>query len=61
MRSSALLTVDAIVNLVLGSLLIVFPTGLVSLLGVPAAEPAFYPSILGAVLFGIGIALLIER
>jgi hypothetical protein len=61
MRSSALLTVDAIVNLVLGFLLLVFPAGLVSMLGVPKADPAFYPSILGAVLFGIGIALLIER
>ena len=27
----------------------------------PAAQNAFYPSILGAVLFGIGIALLLER
>ena len=61
MRSSVLLTIDAIINLVLGVLLILFPTDLVSALGIPPAEVAFYPSILGAILFGIGIALLIER
>jgi hypothetical protein len=46
---------------VLGLLLVVFPSGLVSALGVPPAEVAFYPGILGAVLFGIGIALMIQR
>ena len=56
-----LLLIDAIINLVLGVLLIFFPGPVVDALGVPAADPAFYPSILGAVLFGIGIALLIER
>ena len=58
---STLLLVDAAINLVLGVLLIVFPSRLVALLGVPDASTRFYPSILGAVLFGIGIALLIER
>ena len=38
-----------------------FPAGLVSTLGLPATNTSFYPSILGAVLFGIGIALLVER
>jgi len=61
MRSSALLTCDAVINLLLGALLVAFPKSLVSALGMPAAEVAFYPSILGAVLFGIGIALVIER
>lgn len=61
MISRTLLTVDAVINLGLGILLFAFPTRLVSTLGVPGAEVAFYPSILGAVLFGIGIALLIER
>ena len=61
MSSSTLLTLDAVINLALGILLLLFPSGLVSALGVPEATPAFYPSILGAVLFGIGIALLIER
>ena len=61
MRSSVLLTIDAAINLVLGILLILFPKGLVILLGVPESESPFSPAILGAVLFGIGIALLIER
>ena len=58
---STLLAVDGAINVVLGVLLIVFPEVLVTALGVPAASPAFYPSVLGGVLLGIGIALLIER
>jgi hypothetical protein len=61
MSSSTLLTVDAAINLVLGVLLVLFPAGLVAALGIPHAEMTFYPSMLGAVLCGIGIALLIER
>jgi hypothetical protein len=61
MRHSWLLTVDALINLVLGVLLLVFPASLVRALGVPPAKVAFYPSLLGAVLVGIGIALVIER
>ena len=61
MRSSVLPLIDAAINLLLGILLIIFPRSLVDLLGVPNIEPPFYPAILGAVLFGIGIALLIER
>ena len=56
-----LLFLDALINLVLGALLIFFPRSLVEVLGIPGVESAFYPSILGAVLFGIGLALLIER
>ncbi len=56
-----LLTVDATVNLALGGLLVVFSRSIVVFLGVPSAESAFYPSLLGAVLFGIGLALLVER
>jgi hypothetical protein len=41
-------------------ILLAFPAGLVEWLGIPPAAPAFYPGILGAVLFGIGLALLIE-
>jgi len=55
-----LLFIDTVINLVLGCLLVTFPGSVVSALGVPGAESAFYPSILGAVLLGIGIALLIE-
>lgn len=61
MNSKVLLTVDAAINLVLGVLLILFPKNLVAGLGIPNSDIAFYPGILGAVLFGIGIALLIER
>jgi hypothetical protein len=61
MRRSQALAIDALVNLVLGVLLVFFPTRLVSALGIPDAESAFYPSVLGAVLVGIGIALLVER
>ena len=60
MRRVRLLTIDAIINLLLGVLLIAFSDGLVELLGVPPAAHGFYPSILGGVLFGIGIALMIE-
>jgi hypothetical protein len=56
-----LLAVDAAINLILGGALVVFPERLVTLLGVPAAEPAFYPSVLGGVLVGVGGALLIAR
>lgn len=59
-RSRALLVVDAAVNLLLGTLLLAFPPQVVLLLGVPQVEDSFYPNILGAVLFGIGIALVIE-
>ncbi len=61
MRSSVLLIADAVINLALGVLLIVFPAGTVTAMGIPGSGSAFYPNVLGAVLFGIGIALLIER
>ena len=60
-KHKALLLIDGIVNLILGLLLILYPVGIVELLGLPPTDTYFYPIILGAVLFGIGIALLIER
>ena len=60
MRHSALLKADAAINLILGILLMAFPAKLVRMLGIPTAEPSFYPTILGGVLFGIGLALFIE-
>ena len=60
-KHKTLLVIDAIINLVLGVLLLLFPAGVVELLGLPLTNTNFYPSIFGAVLFGIGIALLIER
>jgi hypothetical protein len=55
-----LLIVDGIVNLFLGGLLLSFPLGIASLFGVPIPDSNFYPTILGAVLFGIGMALLLD-
>lgn len=60
MHRSILLTIDGVINLVLGVLLMVFPDRLVALLGVPPAPNGFYPNLLGGVLFGIGLALMIE-
>ena len=60
-KHKTLLVIDAIINLILGLLLLLFPAGVVELLGLPLTNTNFYPSILGAVLFGIGVALLIER
>lgn len=55
-----LLFIDGIVNLLLGVLLLLFPLGIATILGVPVPDTDFYPTILGAVLLGIGIALLID-
>ena len=55
-----LLAVDGAVNLILGILLMLFPVGIVNRLGLPPTDTHFYPGIFGAVLLGIGIALLAE-
>jgi len=44
-----LLLIDAVTNLVLGAFLLCFPLGVDDLLGLPAAESAFYPTILDGV------------
>lgn len=59
-KYKTLLFIDAIVNLLIGTLLLLFPLGIPQLLGVPLPNINFYPTILGAVIFGIGIALLLE-
>jgi hypothetical protein len=59
-KHTVLLTIDAVVNLLLGAILLFFPAGLMDFLGLPETDTFFYPSILGAVIFGIGIALLLE-
>jgi hypothetical protein len=56
-----LLIVDAIINLILGILLLTFNSTVVFLLGIPKTDQLFYPSVFGAVLIGIGIALFVER
>jgi hypothetical protein len=60
-KTRVLLTVDAAVNCVLGILLLLFPWGMAEALGVPPSAVSFYPTILGGVILGIGIALAIER
>jgi hypothetical protein len=60
-KHALLLTIDGIINLALGILLLLFPLGMAELLSLPQSTVNFYPTILGAVIFGIGIALLIER
>jgi hypothetical protein len=60
MYRSRLLIIDGLINLALGLLLLAFPASVVEYLGVPEAPNAFYPNILGGVLFGIAIALFIE-
>lgn len=62
-KSRILLITDAVFNLTLGILLLLlipFPEQIPRLLGVPEAAHTFYASMLGAVLVGIGIALLME-
>jgi hypothetical protein len=59
-KHQLLLTVDAIVNLAIGILLLLFSAGMLELLGLPKTDTYFYATILGGVIFGIGIALLIE-
>ena len=59
-KHKTFLLIDCIVNLILGILLLLFPFGIAEILGVPQPEINFYPTILGGVIFGIGIALLLE-
>ncbi len=54
-----LLAIDGVVNLALGALLLSYPVGLLEILGLPSTGSFFYTSILGAMMFGIGLALFI--
>ena len=60
MRRPLLLT-DALINLLLGASLLLYPRWLVEALGMPEVGTTFFPNVLGGVLFGIGIALLIAH
>ena len=60
MRRKKLLITDAVINMLLGLLLAFYPLSLITFLGLPLVTLPFYASILGAVLFGIGIASLIQ-
>jgi hypothetical protein len=59
MKSSLLLW-DAIVNLLLGIPLMLAPGSAAAVLGLPIPATGFYAGILGAILTGIGVALLIQ-
>ena len=64
MKTTKLLIIDAIINFILGILLLLsipFPEQMTEFLGVPKIQQAFYPSILGGVLIGVGVALLLEN
>ena len=60
-KQEILLLIDAIINVVLGIILLLFPFGTSEILGVPKSHSNFYPTVLGGVILGIGIALFIER
>ena len=60
LKTKILLSIDCIVNILLGILLLSFPVGLADILGLPNQTTNFYPSMLGAVIFGIGLALFFE-
>ena len=55
-----ILIIDACINAALGALLLLFSPILVESLGVPEAQNAFYPNILGAVFIAIAVALCIS-
>ena len=54
------LFIDAIINMILGILLLAYSPPIVEILGVPSTEDYFYPNILGAVFVGIALALFVE-
>lgn len=59
-QGKLLLMIDAIINIFLGIVLLAYSEPIIELFGLPVVEQYFYPNILGAILLGIGIALLIE-
>jgi len=59
-QGKILLVVDSIINVFLGIVLLAYSEPIVEFFGLPVTSINFYPNILGAILFGIGIALFIE-
>lgn len=59
-KQHILLASDASINVLLGILLLLFPAGVLEFLGLPPTNSYFYPTILGGVIFGIGVALGLE-
>jgi peptidoglycan/LPS O-acetylase OafA/YrhL len=60
MNKQSILWTDAIINLILGMFLLVYIPELAETIGVPVTYDRFDPTILGSILFGIGIALILE-
>lgn len=60
MKQKTALFIDALINLILGVILLIYSPKIIDFLGMPPVDHFFYPNILGAVLFGIGLALLVE-
>lgn len=60
MKKKYLLLGDALINLVLGILLLLYSPSLAFTLGIPPAANAFYVDILGGIFIGITVALCIE-
>ena len=60
MSRNSVLLIDGVIHLLLGVLLLAFRPSAAEALGVPQTEQSFYPTVLGAVVFGIGLALLLE-
>lgn len=58
-RKTLILT-DSLINLFLGLVLLGYSEPVIRFFGLPVTDQYFYPNILGAMLFGIGIALYIE-
>ena len=59
-QARLLILVDSIINLFLGIVLMAYSKPIINFFGLPISDLNFYPNILGAILFGIGIALFIE-
>jgi hypothetical protein len=61
MKESVLLTIDGIINLLLGAALLAFPKGLVTIPGLPEPADPLYSGVLGGVLVGIGAGLVLQQ
>ena len=59
-KGKTLLFIDAVINIFLGVVLLAYSEPVIKFFGLPETSLTFYPNILGAILFGIGIALIIE-
>jgi len=55
-----LLVLDGVINILLGLLLLSFLEPAIRALGIPYVAQPFYARLLGAVLLGIGLALIIQ-